>query len=138
MHKALRLGKIAIQAINTNGIFSPDVKHADHVTPVHRAKTTKSPPSLNRDGGEIRIKHSGRALGNGQEVPDFGQYEDKDWSDPNKGQAAMISRMDGDIGRILDLLDTLNIAEETIVMFTSDNGPHNEGGHDLRSHRLLW
>ncbi|XZE56913.1 sulfatase-like hydrolase/transferase [Planctomycetaceae bacterium SH139] len=72
---------------------------------------------------------SGRALGNGQEVPDFRQYEDKDWSDPNKGQAAMISRMDRDIGRILDLLDTLNIAEETIVMFTSDNGPHNEGGH---------
>jgi uncharacterized sulfatase len=72
---------------------------------------------------------SGSLLGNGQEVPDFGQYTDKDWSDPNKGQAAMISRMDGDIGRILDLLDELHIAENTVVMFTSDNGPHNEGGH---------
>ena len=72
---------------------------------------------------------AGNALGNGQEVPDFGQYKDKDWSDPNKGQAAMISRMDADVGRILDLLDDLKIAEDTIVMFTSDNGPHNEGGH---------
>lgn len=68
-------------------------------------------------------------VGNGQEVPDYAQYADRDWSDPDKGQAAMISRMDGDVGRILDLLEELNISEETIVMFTSDNGPHNEGGH---------
>lgn len=65
----------------------------------------------------------------GQEVPDYGIYKDKDWTDPNKGQAAMISRMDADVGRILDLLDELQIAEDTIVMFSSDNGPHNEGGH---------
>jgi len=69
------------------------------------------------------------AVGNGQEVPDYAQYADQDWSDPDKGQAAMISRMDGDVGRILDLLDELKITNETIVMFTSDNGPHNEGGH---------
>lgn len=72
---------------------------------------------------------SGKALGDGQEVPDYGQYAPREWSDPNKGQAAMISRMDGDVGRILDLLDELGITQNTIVMFTSDNGPHNEGGH---------
>ncbi|EMI57064.1 arylsulfatase [Rhodopirellula sallentina] len=72
---------------------------------------------------------SGKELGDGQEVPDYGQYSGKNWSDPDKGQAAMISRMDGDIGRVLDLLDELNIAEETLVIFTSDNGPHDEGGH---------
>ncbi|MEZ6131857.1 MAG: arylsulfatase [Planctomycetaceae bacterium] len=71
-----------------------------------------------------------RGTGNGQEVPGFGQYADKDWSDQDKGQAAMISRMDADVGRILDLLDELNIANDTVVMFSSDNGPHNEGGHD--------
>lgn len=71
-----------------------------------------------------------RGTGNGQEVPDFGIYKDEDWTDPDKGQAAMISRMDRDVGRLLDLLDKLEIGEDTVVMFSSDNGPHNEGGHN--------
>lgn len=72
---------------------------------------------------------AGRDLKNGQEVPDFGIYADKDWSAPNKGQAAMISRMDRDIGRLFDLLKRLQLDAHTLVMFSSDNGPHNEGGH---------
>lgn len=71
-----------------------------------------------------------RGTNNGQEVPDWGAYHDKDWSDPTKGQAAMITRMDRGIGQLLDLLDELGIGERTLVMFTSDNGPHDEGGHD--------
>ncbi len=71
-----------------------------------------------------------RGTGNGQEVPDYGIYADKDWKDQDKGQAAMITRMDRDIGRILDKLAKLDIDERTVVMFTSDNGPHDEGGHD--------
>ena len=42
----------------------------------------------------------------------------------------MITRMDRDIGRILKKLAALGIDEKTVVMFTSDNGPHNEGGHN--------
>ena len=71
-----------------------------------------------------------RATGNGQEVPDYGVYSDKDWSDPDKGQAAMITRMDTDIGRLLKKLAALGIDERTVVMFTSDNGHHDEGGHN--------
>jgi uncharacterized sulfatase len=70
-----------------------------------------------------------RATGNGQEVPDYGPYADEDWPDQDKGQAAMITRMDADVGRLLDLLTELDIAGDTLVMFTSDNGPHDEGGH---------
>ena len=40
----------------------------------------------------------------------------------------MITRMDGDIGRLVSLLKELKIDENTIVIFTSDNGPHKEGG----------
>ncbi|RME90155.1 MAG: N-acetylgalactosamine-6-sulfatase, partial [Verrucomicrobia bacterium] len=69
--------------------------------------------------------------GNGAEVPDFGIYKDQPWPDPDKGQAAMITRMDRDVGRLLDLLRDLHLAENTLVLFTSDNGPHNEAGHDL-------
>lgn len=67
---------------------------------------------------------------NGQEVPHFGTYAQENWPDPDKGQAAMISRMDYGIGLLLKRLKQLNIDDNTIVMFSSDNGPHDEGGHD--------
>ncbi|MEM6690874.1 MAG: arylsulfatase [Planctomycetota bacterium] len=72
-----------------------------------------------------------RGMGDGQEVPDYGIYEDRDWPNPDKGQAAMVSRMDADVGRILALLKELEIDDETLVMFSSDNGPHQEGGQDV-------
>jgi arylsulfatase A-like enzyme len=71
-----------------------------------------------------------RLFGNGAEVPDYGPYADRDWPDPDRGQAAMITRMDRDIGRILDKLEALGIAENTLVMFSSDNGPHDESRHN--------
>jgi len=71
-----------------------------------------------------------RGTGDGQEVPDYGIYKDKDWKNQDKGQAAMITRMDRDIGRFNDLLKKLGIEKNTLVLFTSDNGHHNEGGHN--------
>lgn len=71
-----------------------------------------------------------RELGDGQEVPDYGIYEDKDWPNPDKGQAAMITRMDSQIGALLDRLKHHGIDEKTLVLFSSDNGPHKEGGND--------
>ncbi len=72
-----------------------------------------------------------RELRNGAHVPDFGPYAGKDWPEQDKGQAAMITRMDGYVGRMLDHLRQLGLAENTLVLFTSDNGPHNESNHDL-------
>ncbi len=71
-----------------------------------------------------------QGTGNGAEVPDYGIYKHENWPDPDKGQAAMISRMDRDIGRLLDLLKSLGIAENTLVLFSSDNGPHLEAGNN--------
>jgi arylsulfatase A-like enzyme len=50
--------------------------------------------------------------------------------EPHAAFAAMITRMDRDVGRIVDLLRTRGLAERTLVIFTSDNGPHKEGGAD--------
>lgn len=72
-----------------------------------------------------------RELKDGAEVPDYGPYESKDWPNPDKGQAAMITRLDSYVGRMLDLLKAQGLAENTLVIFTSDNGPHNESNHDL-------
>jgi uncharacterized sulfatase len=76
------------------------------------------------------IPHANNEAGkNGMEVPDYGSYAKTDWPNSEKGKAAMISRMDGDIGRLLALLKELRIEEKTLVMFASDNGPpENEGG----------
>ncbi|MHC4659587.1 MAG: arylsulfatase [Planctomycetota bacterium] len=73
---------------------------------------------------------AGRHIGNGMEVPDYGIYKEKNWPGPQKGHAAMITRMDRDIGRLLARLGELGIDENTLVMFSSDNGPHKEGGAD--------
>jgi arylsulfatase A-like enzyme len=73
-----------------------------------------------------------RELKNGAHVPDFGPYADKDWPDPDKGQAAMITRLDGYVGRMLAHLRALKLDANTLVIFTSDNGPHNESSHNLK------
>ena len=78
-------------------------------------------PHANNEGGRVN--------GDGMEVPEYGIYANKDWPAPEKGFAAMITRMDADVGRLMKLLKELGIDEKTLVVFTSDNGPHNEGGH---------
>ncbi len=49
---------------------------------------------------------------------------------PKAAFAGMITRLDRDVGRILALVDELGLGENTVVMFSSDNGPHLEGGAD--------
>ncbi len=56
------------------------------------------------------------------QVPDIAPYADAPWSRDEKAYAAMVSRMDRDVGRILALLKELGIDRKTIVLFCSDNG----------------
>ncbi len=49
---------------------------------------------------------------------------------PRAAYAAMITRMDRDIGRILALLQELGLDKDTLVLFSSDNGPTYTGGAD--------
>lgn len=53
-------------------------------------------------------------------------YQEK----PHAAFAGMVSRLDRDVGRIVDLVDELGLAENTLVMFSSDNGPTSAGGAD--------
>jgi len=77
----------------------------------------------------ITIPHANNEAGKkGMEVPDYGIYADKDWPEPQKGHAAMISRLDRDMGRLMQTLKDASLEENTLVLFTSDNGPHREGG----------
>ena len=79
----------------------------------------------------FNIPHANNEAGRkGMEVPSLGQYADLDWPEPQKGHAAMITRMDADVGRLMAKLKKLGIDEKTLVLFTSDNGPHREGGNN--------
>lgn len=49
---------------------------------------------------------------------------------PRAAYAAMITRMDREIGKVLALLDELELGDDTIVFVTSDNGPTYAGGAD--------
>lgn len=72
----------------------------------------------------------GRRSGNGMEVPTDDPYSGESWPQVEKNKAAMITRMDRDIGTILERLKAWKQDENTIIFFSSDNGPHREGGVD--------
>ena len=56
------------------------------------------------------------------EIPDTAPYSDQPWTDDEKVHAAMITRLDRDIGALFQSLKDLKLDENTIVFFCSDNG----------------
>jgi arylsulfatase A-like enzyme len=72
-----------------------------------------------------------RASGEGNEVPSDAPYSNENWPQAEKNKAAMITRLDADVGKLLARIDELGLARDTIVIFTSDNGPHQEGGNKV-------
>ncbi len=80
------------------------------------------PHTNNEAGKNSPLRH-------GMECPDYGEFKNKDWPDAEKGFAQFIRFLDNEVGRVLARVRELGIAEKTIVMFASDNGPHQEGGH---------
>ncbi len=78
---------------------------------------------------EYRGKFPEKPFVNGQgDAPGAKGYRSQ--AAPNAALAAMVTRMDRDVGRLLDLIKELKLDEDTVVFFTSDNGPHREGGRD--------
>ena len=66
------------------------------------------------------------------EIDDYGIYKDKPWTDKQKAYAAQVTRVDSDVGELVDLLRDLKIAENTLIVFSGDNGssfsPNSEIG----------
>ena len=56
------------------------------------------------------------------EIPNDAPYSDRPWPDSAKRYAAMVTRLDADVGQLFTLLKKLGIDEQTIVFFCSDNG----------------
>lgn len=67
-----------------------------------------------------------------------GQFQEKPFAGghycaqpkPRAAYAAMVTLLDTNVGQIIELLKRKGVYENTIIIFTSDNGVHKEGGHD--------
>lgn len=66
------------------------------------------------------------------EIDDLGQYASTDWTPQQKAYAAMVTRLDSDVGRLLVLLKELNLDKKTVVLFSAgDNGSAFAPNSDL-------
>jgi arylsulfatase A-like enzyme len=77
------------------------------------------------------LPHANNEADNGMEIPSYGPFENTDWPEYEKGFAAMVTKLDSMVGAIRLKVEELGIAENTLIIFTSDNGPHREGGHKV-------
>ncbi|MEM6631382.1 MAG: arylsulfatase [Bacteroidota bacterium] len=64
------------------------------------------------------------------EGPDYRQGPYESQQNPHAAFVAMIEILDRQVGEILETLEEIDLSENTLVLFTSDNGPHFEGGAD--------
>jgi arylsulfatase A-like enzyme len=80
-------------------------------------------PHANNEGGDTP---------DGMEVDTYAEFEDKDWKPNEKGFARMVQRIDETVGKVVNKVKELGLEEDTLILFSSDNGPHNEGGHSVK------
>jgi arylsulfatase A-like enzyme len=105
------------------------IPHAELIVPddsimaLYYGRFEETPWGVNNTTGNIYA-------GNDYGAPDFDIAGYASVKNPRATHAAMVSRLDHHVGQIMQLLDELGIADNTIVIFTSDNGPHREGGAD--------
>ena len=116
--------------------YAPKLIAEQLISYIHKAASNKSKPffvyyALNIPHANNEAGREKRICNDGMRVPDWGSYANLDIPDQEKGFARMIDYIDKDVGRILSVLNELNIEDNTIVMFSSDNGPHQEGGHKM-------
>ncbi|MDX2266580.1 MAG: arylsulfatase [Bryobacter sp.] len=110
--------------------FAPDVIHARAMAWLEKQSATEPfflyyTSTIPHTNNEL-----GRDTGNGQEVPEDAPFSGKPWPQVEKNFAAMIHRLDRQVGQLVDTLKQRGLYENTMILFTSDNGAHKEGGHD--------
>lgn len=80
------------------------------------------------------------------EIDDLGIYADKPWSQQQKSYAAQVTRVDSDMGELIDTLRQLGIDQDTLIIFSGDNGSSfspssemgslfNQAGNGLRGYK---
>jgi len=65
-------------------------------------------------------------------VPSIAKYKEMEWTDGEKVYATMMDRLDADVGRVMSLLKELRLDDNTLVLFSSDNGPGGGPANNAR------
>lgn len=81
-------------------------------------------PHANNEAGKTS------PLGHGMETPSYGEFASRDWPDVAKGFASAMKFIDDEVGKIMTQLDKSGLDKNTLIMLSSDNGPHSEAGQD--------
>jgi arylsulfatase A-like enzyme len=79
----------------------------------------------------VVIPHDNGEAPNGKrysDIPSFYPYDNEPWTESEKGYAAMVTYLDNEVGKIMDKLKQLGLDENTLVIFTSDNGGDGPDG----------
>jgi len=91
--------------------------------------TCPYPKGFGVNGGIQWLGKSGKMINTANDTPDsylHPDYKDKDWKDVSKRFASSIRRIDNGVADIRQTLTDLGLADNTLVVFTSDNGPSKE------------
>ncbi len=70
-------------------------------------------------------------MSSGEPSDKYAWYYPEPVENPHATLAAMVTALDDYVGRIVRVLEEKGIADNTLIFFTSDNGPHDEGGGDV-------
>ncbi|HEX5168410.1 MAG TPA: arylsulfatase [Cyclobacteriaceae bacterium] len=129
---------------SSNGSYAPDLIHRDALNFIDENKNKPfflylpvTTPHAELAAPEDYLKKYHGVFG--KEIPfkgaepgsdhyKEGPYASQD--EPRAAFAAMVSLMDDQVGGIIHKLKDLGIYENTLIIFSSDNGPHLEGGAD--------
>ena len=66
-------------------------------------------------------------------IPDNAPFSEKPWPEEIRNYAAMVALVDKDVGRVMQKLKDLGIDDNTLVIFSSDNGANDECIEPLKS-----
>ncbi len=69
-------------------------------------------------------------MSTGKPADKYSWYYPEPVAKPNATLAGMVTALDHYVGRIVEAVNEKGIADNTLIIFTSDNGPHDEGGAD--------
>jgi len=137
--------KIILKGNENSGqaIYAPDLIHEESIkfieqnkdstffmfyaTPLPHAELLLPDRYIEKYRGKLLPENDFQGVDNGPTFKNGGYGSQKE---PHAAFAAMINHLDAQVGDIMNKLEELGIADNTIVIFTSDNGPHREGGAD--------
>jgi len=125
-------GKLGMGVAKTKVDYAPELLHTDAKNYLRWRATEKSdqPFFLYLPTNLPHANNEGTPTGDGMEVPDLDDFADKtDWPKAKKGYASMVRRIDSQVGELVAVLKESGLLENTLFLFASDNGPHEEGGY---------